>query len=875
MKRLFLVDVSSMFFRAFYAIRQLSSSKGLPTNALYGFLAMTVKLLREERPDYLAYCFDRPEPSFRREIYSEYKANRSEMPDDLVPQIPYVRQLTEALGIPLLEKTRFEADDLIGTLAHLGAVHEMEVVIVSGDKDFSQLIRPGISMLDTMKDVHYDRDKVIEKWGVAPHQFIDYLALVGDASDNIPGVKGIGPKTAVQLLTQFESLDGIYSNLEKIEKKNLKEKLRNAKTEAYLSRQLVTIDQNVELNVKPEDLLLKKVQREKLLQILQELDFRSFEKNLLGPTDSQQTIVLSTTDSTAKQNESQLSQLSQSLSGIRQINEVHLTMSQWAELLPPHQMLWGWTSNRGFYLAHKNTVYIIDEGLSNLAEVINHKQISWCGFDLKNVWKEIAGDLTHPKAAVDLMLSAQLTQTGSDETFEACYQRHIGEKLSEFLSPTQLYGAHLKLKEALDQRVKEVNGEQILDTMDLPLVSVLYAMEKRGIRIDSQTLSAQSAKLASEIGTVGSEIFALAKTTFNILSPKQLAEVLFEKLNMPTGKKIKTGYSTDNEVLVKLAADYPICEKILNYRELCKLKSTYVDVLPLLINKNTGRVHTTFNQTGTVTGRLSSVNPNLQNIPIRTERGLRVRQAFIADPGHQFLSADYSQIDLRVLAQISQDPALCEAFENQLDIHSATAARVFHVRLEEVTAEMRRTAKAVNFGIAYGQGAYGLALSLGKTQQEASDIIKEYFCRYPKVQDYMVEVVERAKATGYVETLFGRRRYLPELQSKNSNTKKFGERAAINMPIQGTASDLVKLAMIEMDRKLKVNMLLQVHDELLFEIPEAQIHEMQKPICDIMEKVLVTNLSRATHCHLTDKTQEKVVPFTVHMGIGKNWEEAH
>ena len=888
MKKLYLVDVSSMFFRAFYAIRPLSNPAGMPVNAIYGFLSMTVKLLREIRPDYMAFCFDRKEPSFRVKIDPNYKANRTEMPPDMVPQIPYMRTLSEALGIACFDKPDFEADDIIGTFTKFGRDQGLEVVIVSGDKDFGQLIAPCVSMYDTMKDIRYDEAGAIEKWGVEPRKMIDYLAIVGDSSDNVPGVAGIGPKGAQKLLTEFDSIEDVYENLEEISSASIKKKLTEGKENAFLSKKLVTIVCDVPMDVKLDDLKLKPIVRDDLQKLLLELDFKSFAKTLLGSDAVPKEKVEASAHHVEGSVSHVLNPQGTEVSTIRgpanavntfirkapplapaveiagpeigPIEETRLDLAELSRWLKKGEETWAIHTERGSMLAQKSgSGYKIAEVAADgadLGKMLSDKQLRYKGFDIKEFGKR--HDIQNPQVEWDQMLAAYVIRAGSVESPYPLFSLYNGEPVPELPSPAQLLTAHLRLEAQLRRKLASVNGEKILFEIEQPLVPVLLAMETAGIKIDVPLLAKQSEGLARDISSLEKEIHAEAGGPFNIGSPKQLGQILFEKLKMPTGKRTKTGYSTDNEVLEKLSSDFPITAKILQWRELTKLRSTYVDALPQLADKETCRVHTTFNQALTATGRLSSTNPNLQNIPIRTERGSQIRKAFIAEKGHALVSADYSQLELRLLAHITSDPGLVRAFENDLDIHAATASEVFDVKLADVTPEMRRKAKAVNFGLAYGQSAFGLAETLRIPRSEATEIINRYFARFSGVQTYMTETVEEAAKKGYVETVFGRRRYLDELFSKSPAVKKFGERAAINAPIQGTASDLVKMAMIKVGAPAGARMLLQVHDELVLEAHQDAVDEVALEVGAKMENAAKLN-----------------VPLKVNTGSGANWEEAH
>ena len=852
MKKLYLVDVSSMYFRAFYAIRPLSNAAGMPTNALYGFLSMTTKLLKQLKPDYVAFCFDLKEPSFRLGLYSEYKANRSAMPEELVPQVPYVRKLTDALGVPAFSRSGYEADDLIGALAVFGRKHDLEVVIVSGDKDFGQLVQPYVSIYDTMKDVKYDAKGVEEKIGVPPAQVIDYMALVGDSSDNVPGVAGIGPKGAQKLLAQFKTLDEIYSSLDLIANKNLVKKLEQSKEMAFLSRKLVTIETDIKLIDSIEELRMREVDREGLMQLLTELDFKSFAKNLLNTTAAPAEV--------AEAPVANIVSVEQAPAPSRfietELSEQNVDAEQLAQMVKPGEEIWGLWGERGLYFGVGKKVLRFQGEAHRAGEILTEKAVSWSGFDLKALWKNLK--VANPRPDWDQALAAYVISPGAAESFEDLYAKYVGGRVPELPTAAQYVHCQYQLKESLQKKLIECNGVQVLKELELPLIPVLYAMEERGIRLDVEELNRQNMELTSELKDLEKSIHEEAGGPFNIASSKQLAQILFVKMGIAPIKKIKTGFSTDSDVLEKLSAEHKIARLVTEFREVAKLKSTYVEALPLLVNKYTGRIHTHFNQVLTATGRLSSHDPNLQNIPIRTVRGSRVRRAFVADAGNVLLSIDYSQIELRVLAHITADPGLCQAFAQNQDVHAATASQIYGVELSQVTEAQRRNAKAVNFGIAYGQGPFGLAENLGISRREATDIIGRYFSRFAKVRDYMVDVVEEGKKRGYVETLFGRRRYLQDLSAKNQAMRKVAERAAINAPVQGAASDIVKKAMISIDQQNIPGLLLQVHDELLFEVREESVVEMEQKIAGIMENIVKLN-----------------VPLKVNVAHGINWELAH
>lgn len=839
MKKLYLVDVSSMFFRAYYAVRPLSTSKGVPTNAIYGFLSMIVKLLKELKPDYVAFCFDRPEPSFRKDIYSEYKANRSEMPEDLVPQVPYIKKLTEALGIPIFEKPGFEADDIIGTLAQLAKTNDIEVVIVSGDKDFSQLINKRVTMLDTMKNIVFNETEVKTKWGIEAAQFIDYLAITGDSSDNIPGVRGVGPKGAEKLINEFGSLEAIYENIDQIRNENIKKKLLESKDSAFLSKQLVTITCNMDLTTNLEDLKIKEQGTAELDKLLEELEFTSFRKNLLTPA-------------TAPAEDASPKIEKKNVGAAQEISAKDL--NAW---LQKNNRIYVFLKGAALLFSNERETHIYYGDIKDIQKEILDSERRWLGYDLKTIWHHM-GLCSRLNLEWDGMLAAYIVRGGQvHDFFEVQKLFDAGTAISEDSEASEIMASLVQLKAVLDSRLKDARMEQIAQTIEFPLVDILLAMESKGILIDAEFLRNESKDLEKELRSVEKKIHSEAGEEFNVASPKQLGHILFEKLQLPKGKKTKTGYSTNSDVLEKLTGEYPIADHVMEYREIAKLKSTYVDALPELINPATGRVHTQLNQAVTATGRLSSTNPNLQNIPIRTERGLRIRKAFIAAPGKKLISADYSQIELRVLAHITNDANLMKAFADDLDIHAATASEIFEIPLNKVTDDLRRKAKAVNFGIAYGQGVFGLAEALKISRGESKEIIDRYFDRFPGVRKYMSDTVQLVREKGYVETILGRRRYIPEINSKNPALKAFAERAAINAPIQGMSSDLVKMAMIEVSGEFRDDLILQVHDELIFEIAaDSQLDAKMKKIVQLMEGCISLN-----------------VPLKVNVGAGDSWAD--
>lgn len=856
MKRLFIVDSSSLFFRAFYAIRPLTAPSGLPVNAIYGYLSMILKLIKDERPDYLAFCYDQKDPSFRKEIYSEYKSNRSEMPEDLVKQMPHIRKVSELLGIKSYEKVGFEADDLIGTLSEWALKNDLSVYIVSGDKDFAQIVKANVYLYDTMKDSKIDSQGVFEKWGVTPEQFIDYLAIVGDSSDNVPGVKGVGPKGAIKLLSEFSTIEKLYENIDKIEGK-VKDKLVENKEKAFLSKILVTIKTDVPVEFSLGDLGYTLHSTPELEAWLDELNFKTFKKTIVELADGRASGVAASPTA-----------LGQVVKPIR----VDVVKAAAKEPTAPAQMnpepvktldsLSSLDNSKCFFFSWNEIVYVFESEAQIFA--LNSKidwlktfsGWNWSGFDLKAVWKQLKLPAEHFKVKSDLMIETNTLSSKDCSTLIKAMKAMGYPDLDEKSRVQDVFKTMISVRNLARQQLLENDFTSVLEQVEFPLIPILYKMEKAGFAVDANQLQEYSKELQEQISVLEKEIYKVSGETFNIGSPKQVGQILFQKLGLESSKKTKTGFSTDNDVLEKL--NHPIGPLILDYRELTKLKSTYVDSLPNEVDENDHRIHTTFNQALTATGRLSSHNPNLQNIPIRTERGQRVRQAFIADKGNKILSVDYSQIELRILAHYSNDKGLIHAFENDLDIHTATASEVFNVPLKDVTSDLRRIAKAINFGIAYGQGVFGLSETLNIPRAEATKIIADYFKKFEGVRVYIDDTIKFAHENGFVKTIMGRKRIINELNAKNPALKKFGERAAINAPIQGSASDIVKLAMIKLDTQISSKMILQVHDELLFESDE---------------NTLLTELP------IIKKTMETIVslrvPLKVNSQIALNWDDAH
>ena len=853
---LYLIDISSLFFRSYYAISaKMTNEKGLPTNALYGVLKMIEQLSRKKSPGYMISCFDTKTASFRKELYPDYKANRSEMPEDLEPQVPYLKTMMKRLLIPSWEQEGFEADDLIASLAPFAKTKNWDSYIVSCDKDFAQIVDHNVFLYDTMKDVIYDPKGVEEKWGLPPSQIQDFLALTGDASDNVPGVKGIGPKGAVQLLKAYKTLEEIYKNTDKLKSK-LKEKLLKNKEQAFLSKQLVQLKEDIKWDKSLFQNKYQKVSefsqadRQALKGFLEELNFKSFLKKLF-PIKTESPKPFQENQWSASPTEKS-EKTSYPLSKGKQVS-----IEEFKRNLEPYASAYIGHWNSQFYLAgKKNWTLLNEEQLKSLSEFLDYKWVRYKGHDLKSFWKILK--VKNPIAEWDSMLAGHLLSSASSPSLRKLFHSHLNIPENDFLNPAQTLYQEQKLKEELSKQLDREGLSPLYQEIELALIAVLYEMEEKGVCIDLKEIETQSKTLEKDITELELQIHKLAGVEFNISSPKQLAEILFEKLQLPKGRKTKTGFSTDSHELIKIKNLHPILPRLLEHRELFKLKSTYTDSLIALRDKKTGRIHTEFKQAVTATGRLSSVNPNLQNIPIRTQRGQLIRKAFIAEQGQQLISADYSQLELRILAHITGDKNLQKAFEEDLDIHAMTASEVFNVPLKEVSADLRRKSKAVNFGIAYGQGVYGLAETLSIPRAEAKQIIENYFKKFKKIKDYIEAVKSEIQKRSYVKTLYGRKRFFNPEDLKHPRLRANVERAAINAPLQGTASDLVKKTMIDLNESLSIPILSQVHDELLFEGPEETIQRQSQEILYTMEKNDILK-----------------VPLKVNLAIGKNWLTAH
>ncbi len=908
---LILIDGSSFLFRAYHAVPPLTNPKGEPTNAIYGVSNMLRKLINDYPTDYFTVVFDAPGKTFRNEIYGQYKAHRPPMPDDLRVQIEPLYQLIKAMGLPLIMESGVEADDVLGALAQYAVQQGFKVIISTGDKDMAQLVTEQIILENTMSNTRMDRQGVIDKFGVKPEQIIDYLALMGDTSDNIPGVPKVGPKTAAKWLEQYETLENLVANANKITGK-IGESLRASLDQLPLAKQLTTIKTDLNLPYGMEDLKKQTIDTEALKQILTQLGFSSWVKALDNPTiPSKQNV-----DSTPEHQSNPIAEIKPTFSSgtyetiltqehfekwLDQLNKADLfafdTETTSLDYCKAEIVGVSFAINAGkaayLPLAHQypDAPIQLDRTkiLAQLKPLLENPNKAKLGQNLKYDAHVLANHgiclqgIAHDSMLESYVLNSTATRHNMDDLAKVYlgvttihYEDITGKGVKQIpfqevpIEQATPYAAEdaditLQLHQTLYAKLqKQPDLLSLYQDIEMPLLSVLSRIERNGVLIDADMLSQQSLELASQIVSLEQAAHESAGHAFNLGSPKQLQTILYEQLKLPVKKKTPKGQpSTEESVLQELALEYPLPRLILEYRSLSKLKSTYTDKLPLQINDKTGRVHTSYHQAVAATGRLSSSDPNLQNIPIRSEEGRKIRQAFIAPEGYKIMAADYSQIELRIMAHLSSDTGLLKAFSAGEDIHKATAAEVFGVALEDVTTDLRRSAKAINFGLIYGMSAFGLAQQLGIDNSRAKLYIDLYFARYPGVKDYMDNIKVLANEQGYVETLLGRRLYLPEIKSKNAARRQYAERTAINAPMQGTAADIIKLAMISTDQWLfkenpDAKMIMQVHDELVFEIAEDQLENCSNKIRELMCSAIKLN-----------------VPLLVDIGIGDNWDEAH
>ena len=892
---LILVDGSSYLFRAFHALPPLISSKGQPTGAIYGVVNMLKKLVQEYQPVHMAVVFDAKGKTFRNDMYKEYKANRPPMPDDLRTQIEPIHQLVDALGYPRIVVPNVEADDVLGTLAQQAAAAGYDVLISTGDKDLAQLVTDKISLINTMSNHISTPDSVLEKFGVPPEKIIDYLALIGDSADNIPGINKVGPKTAVKWLNEYESVDNIIAHANEFKGK-VGEYLREGLEQLPLSYQLATIVCDVELEQTPDELNLQAANTEALRELYSEYELKTWLSEL-GGSDATSTIATAPQVETNYQTVLTQTEFDDWLTQLKKADvfafDTETTSLDYmkakvvgvsfsiepgkAAYVPfghdyedaPQQLSEETVLGSLKPLLEDATVGKLGQNLKYDAHVLQNHGIQMQGISDDTLLESYILDSTK-RHDMDSMASRFLnvdTVHFEDIAGKGVKQLTFNQIDLEQAGPYAAEDADITLR--LHQHISaqldaEPSLQKVYKEIELPLLPILQHIERNGVKVDAQMLADQSYQITQRLAELEQQAYTEAGEEFNLGSPKQIQAIFFEKLELPVIRKTPKGQpSTAEDVLQELAESYPLPKLILEHRGLSKLKSTYTDKLPLQIDANTGRVHTSYNQTGAATGRMSSSDPNLQNIPIRSEEGRRIRQAFVADEGNCILAADYSQIELRIMAHLSADESLLTAFRDGKDIHKATAAEVFDVPLDKVETEQRRAAKAINFGLIYGMSAFGLAKQLNVTRYQAQDYIDLYFERYPGVKEYMDSTREQAHETGYVETLFGRRLYLPEINSRNGQRRQYAERTAINAPMQGTAADIIKRAMIMVHNKLQQSdinalMIMQVHDELVFEVAENQVEALSELLHTEMESAADLN-----------------VPLLVDIGIGSNWDEAH
>ncbi|MBI4530660.1 MAG: DNA polymerase I [Candidatus Latescibacteria bacterium] len=891
-KRLFLVDGTALAYRSYFAFirNPLVNSKGERTSAAFGFANALISLMKRESPDYLAVAFDTGKPTFRTELYPEYKATRQRMPDEMRDQLPRVREVVEAMRLPILEIEGFEADDLIGTIARRSVEAGIEVVLVAGDKDFMQLVGPGITIFNPKggdgEPEILDSSGVKEKFGVEPGRVTDVLGLMGDTSDNIPGVPKVGPKTAVELVRRYGDLEGVLAHSDEVKQPQVRENLRVYADQARLSKRLATILTDVSVPVDVEAMCITDWLNERLIALFKELEFGRLLQGLDVSAEEKADYRLIDTPEgldTLLERIASHKQCSFDLETTG-VDEMTAEIVGVAIAVAPREAFYipvGHSALMGRSLDR-------DRVMARLKPLLEDPAIEKYGQHIKYDTTILDRYGIRPEGFVfDTMVASYvINPSGRQHNLDALsfdYLNHRMTPISDLIGsgrhqisfadvPVEkacLYSCAdaditLRLKGVLDRKLHNLALDRLFYEIEMPLIPVLRRMEMHGVAIDVPFLVEMSSRMEGDLQRLEGQIYEVAGEVFNINSTQQLGRILFETLQLPGKKRTKTGYATDSEVLEQLASLHPLPVLILDYRQLMKLRSTYIDTLPELVNPRTGRVHTSFNQTVTATGRLSSSNPNLQNIPIRTDIGREIRRAFI--PGREgwlLLSADYSQIELRVMAHLSEDEELRRAFLEWVDVHKRTASLIFNTFPEMVTPEMRATAKTVNFGTIYGQTAYGLAQQLKIEHRDAKEFIDRYFATYPGVKRYIEQTIQQARRDGYVTTITGRRRYLPEITSTNTQVREFAERTAVNSPIQGTAADLIKIAMITIDRRireegLRTKMILQVHDELLFELPEKEVDRLRQVVVEEMEGAWQLS-----------------VPLKADVGVGRNWLEAH
>jgi DNA polymerase-1 len=887
-KTIYLIDGSSYIHRAYHAIRNLSNSQGLPTNAIFGFTKMLLKLLDEKSPEFVAMVIDVKGPTFRHEIFKDYKANRPPMPEDLAVQIPYIQKITEGLNVRFLGKQGYEADDIIGTIAESARNKNFNVVIVSGDKDFRQILLKNTVMWDSMSDRTTDYESIKRDYGIEPEQMVEVMALSGDTVDNIPGIPGVGEKTAVNLIKEFHSIENLFKNADKIAKPSIKNKLDQFKEQVLLNKTLVTINNSVPIDTTINDLRLGPPDKEKLSEIFRKLEFKSLTDRFsehAGLNKKDYRLVLKTEELRSLIKDIRKKQILCLDTETTSKNHLEAELVGISFCMEP---------GTAYYLplSHSYTgvgpQIDVNEALSLLKDIFCDEKIKKIGQNIKYDAEVLAKyGINLNGIYFDTMIASYVIDpTLRQHNLDYLAQHYLSYKMISYddvtshnkdknfalvdVDKAKEYSCEdaeitFLLKSVLEERLKHTGNYTLFQDLEMELIPVLMDMEMTGIKIDTDFFSEMSERFAGELSGIEKKVFDLVGEEFNINSPQQLGYILFEKLNLPTKKKTrkKSGYSTDVEVLTELAKIHEVPSLLLRFRTLNKLKTTYLDALINIANPATGRVHTSYNQTVTATGRLSSSNPNLQNIPIRTEEGREIRKGFITDKDRLLLSADYSQIELRLFAHYSEDPVLIGAFENDEDIHIRTAAEIFNLDPRMVTTEMRRMAKTINFGIIYGMGPIKLAKELGINKKMAQTYLDHYYKRYKGVLNFKEKIISQARQNGYVSTLFKRRRYLPHINSDNGHLKSEAERAAVNTPIQGTAADLIKMAMINIHEILQkegltTKMLLQVHDELVLEVPQKELGIIANLVKNEMEGVYLLH-----------------IPLKVDINWGKNWGEAH
>jgi DNA polymerase-1 len=920
-ERFFLLDGTALAYRAHFAFirNPLVNTKGIPTSGSFGFTNTLLKILRDEKPDYIACAFDTAAPTFRHKAYPEYKATREKMPDDLAAELPVIRDLVRAFNIPILESEGFEADDVMGTMAMRAAEQGLDVYLVTADKDMTQIVSKRIRMYSVSKGGGGGEaeitgpDEVEARWGVKPERIVDLFGLMGDASDNVPGVKGIGPKTAGELIAEFGSMDAIYQKLDRIPRQAVRDKLTAGREQALLSRDLVTLRTDLPLPFDLKDLAVRRPDREKAIALFKDLEFTRFFNVLVEldagkpgagpvPEDGAQ----AGRDYRIAQSESEIAGLAASLESVPMFAVDLETTSLHPMDAEIVGLSFSWKEGEAWYVPVRlpgthfsGDLFTSDRGadpaaaLRQLKPVLENPAVRKCGQNIKydmlvlrrhgielagvDFDTMVAAYVINPSArafGIDALaleyLNLQKIPTksliGSGAKQISMAEVEL-EKIAEYACEDA--ETAFLLRGLFEPRLKAASLESLFHDVEMPLVGVLADMEENGVSLDAELLGRMSRELEKELESIRTDILSMAGEPFNLNSTQQLGRILFEKLKVHEAagwkkpKKTKTGYATDVSVLEALSA-HPLPRKLLDYRQLQKLKSTYVDALPALVNGRTGRLHASFNQTVAATGRLSSSDPNLQNIPIRTDLGREIRKAFVPrDRKWSILSADYNQIELRIMAHLSADETLTESFRSGEDVHRRTATEVFGLAPEDVTDEKRRQAKTINFGVLYGMGAFGLATRLGIPNEEAQRFITAYFARYPRVSEFISRTVAEAHRNGYVTTILNRRRYLPELRNDNRNLRDFAERTAVNTPIQGAAADLIKIAMIRIEKRLKqegwkAQMILQIHDELVFEVPDEEKDRLSAMVREEMEGAITLT-----------------VPVKVDVGVGKNWFEAH